>query len=152
MLDKHRLRHRAIGYAAAGWALVFALLHFVWAAGWYVGLDPVQTRAAFAVPWKLAYDLAAGALCVVAVPIALALVMPWGRCVPRRLLHTLACTGTGLLVLHAVASLVQIGYLMATGQFEFDDLSVWEPWFYIGATLFTLNLWWYWRGERSVAA
>ncbi len=146
-----RSRHQRIAYAAACWALIFAVFHFVWAAGWYIGLDPVQAQAAFAVPWKLAYDLVAGAMCVVAVPVALALALPWGRRVPRRLLHSLAWIGTGLLVLRAVASLIQVGYYLATGQFTFQALGIWEPWFYVGAALFTLNLWWYWRERPSVA-
>lgn len=83
-------------------------------------------------------------MCVVAVPVALALAAPWGRRVPRRLLHTLAWTGTGLLVLRAVASVIQVTYFAATGRFSLQALGVWEPWFYVGATLFTLNLRWYW--------
>lgn len=134
-------RHEWIVYAAAGWALIFAVLHFVWAAGWYIGLDPVQAQAAFAVPWKLAYDLVAGAMCVVAVPVALALAMPWGRRVPRRVLLPLAWTGTGLLLLRAVASLIQAAYFLVTGKFSFRAMGVWEPWFYLGAALFTSNLW-----------
>ncbi len=35
-------RHYWIAYAAACWTLVFAAFHIVWAAGWYIGLDPVQ--------------------------------------------------------------------------------------------------------------
>ncbi|MGH2396555.1 MAG: hypothetical protein ACRDFW_06115 [bacterium] len=104
-------RHYRIAYAAACWALVFAFFHLVRAAGWYIGLDPIQAAAAFAVRWKLAYDLVAAGMCIVAVPVALALAMPWGRCVPRRLLGTLACIGTGLLVLRAVGSMIQAGYL-----------------------------------------
>ncbi len=139
--------HCWIAYAAAGWALIFGVFLIVWAAGWYIGLDPVQARAAFAVPWKLAYDLAAAGMCMIAVPGALALAMPWGR-VPRRLLVPLAWTGTGLLVLRALASVIQTGYLLATGQLSLRAMGVWEPWFYVGAALFTSNLWLYARSER----
>ena len=51
-----------VAYAAALWALVFAIFHFVWAAGWYPLLDAAQASAAFAIPWKLAYDIVAGAM------------------------------------------------------------------------------------------
>ena len=141
-----------IAYAAASWALVFAFFHVVWAAGWYIGLDPIQAAAAFAVPWKLIYDLVAGGMCIVAVPVALALAMPWGRRVPRRLLVTLACIGTGLLVLRAVGSMIQAAYLLFIGQFSFQDMGVWEPWFYVGATLFAITLWQYRRQERAGTA
>lgn len=139
-----------IAYAAACWALIFAVFHIVWAAGWYVGLDPAAAAAAFAVPWKLAYDLVVAAMCLVAVPVALALAMPWGRRVPRRLLGALAWTGTSLLVLRAVASLIQAAYLFFRGRFSFHDMGVWEPWFYLGAVLFGTNLWRYSR-RRKVA-
>src|SRR5262245_38938388 len=111
-------QHHLIASAAAGWAFIFGVLHFVWAAGWYIGLDSVQAQAAFAGPWKLTYDLVAGAMCIIAVPVALALIMPWGRHLPRRLLHSVAWTGTGLLVLRAVASLIQVAYFVVTGEFS----------------------------------
>jgi hypothetical protein len=109
-------RHELIAYASAAWALIFGVFHFVWAGGWYIGLDPVQAQAAFAVPWKLWYDVVAGVMCVIAVPVALALALPWGRRVPRRILMPLAWTGTGLLMLRAVASLVQAAYFLVTGK------------------------------------
>lgn len=113
-----------MAYAAACWALVFAAFHIVWAAGWYIGLDPVQARAAFTVPWKLAYDLVVAGMCLVAVPVVLALAMPWGQRVPRRLLDALAWTGTGLLLLRAVASLIEAAYLLVTGRFSWRNMGV----------------------------
>ena len=67
---------------------------------------------------------------------------------PRRLLIPLAVIGIGLLALRAVASLIQIAYFAVIGRFRLQNLGVWEPWFYAGAALFTLNLWWYWQRER----
>lgn len=61
-----------VAYAAALWAAVFAVFHMVWAAGWYPLLDAEQTRIAFANPWKWACDVLVAAICVIAVPIALA--------------------------------------------------------------------------------
>lgn len=142
------LRHRWVAYAAACWALIFAGFHIVWAAGWYILLDPIEAAAAFASPWFRAYDLFVAAMCIVAVPVALALALPWGRHIPRRVLIPLALIGTMLLTLRAVASLLQVAYFATIGRFKFQDLGVWEPWFYIGATLFTLNLWWYWQRHR----
>lgn len=149
-MDARQDRHYWVAYAAACWALIFAAFHIAWAAGWYIGLDPVEAAAAFAVPWKLAYDLVAAGMCAVAVPVALALVMPWGRRVPGRLLNTLAWIGTGLLVLRAMGSLLQAAYLLLTGRFRFQDMGVWEPWFYLGATLFGVTLWQH-RRRRSGA-
>lgn len=136
-----------VAYAAALWAAVFAVFHIVWAAGWYPLLDAEKARIAFATPWKWAYDVVVAAMCVIAVPVALAPVMSWGSHVPRRFVLSLAWIGTTLLVLRAAASLVQAGYLIATGQFSLAVLGIWEPWFYLGAVLFTLSTW---RARRVV--
>jgi hypothetical protein len=141
-VGKFRLRIGPwVAYSAALWAAVFAVFHIVWAAGLYPLLDAEQARIAFATPWKWAYDVVVAAMCVIAVPVALAPVMPWGQHVPRRLIHSLAWIGTALLVLRSVASLVQAGYLTATGRFSLADMGIWEPWFYLGAILFGLSTW-----------
>lgn len=138
-----------VAYAAALWASVFAVFHIVWAAGWYPLLDTERARIAFANQWKWAYDVLVAAMCVIAVPVALAPVMPWGQYLPRRLIQSLAWTGSALLVLRSTASLVQAGYLVAAGRFRFAVLGVWEPWFYLGAILFTVSTW---RSRRVEAA
>ena len=139
--DPRRRGGAWIAYAAALWASVFAAFHIIWAAGWYPLLNAEGARIAFATPWKWAFDVLVAAMCVIAVPVALAPVMSWGRHVPRRLIYTLACIGTTLLVLRSVASLIQAGYLVAAGRFRFAVLGVWEPWFYLGAILFSLSTW-----------
>ena len=128
-------------YAAAIWAAVFAVFHIVWAAGSYPLLDAEQARVAFATPWKWAYDVAVAAMCVIAVPVALAPVMSWGQRLPRRLIYTVALIGTVLLDLRAVASVVQTVYLVSAGRFQLKEMGVWEPWFYLGAVLFSLSTW-----------
>jgi Protein of unknown function (DUF3995) len=130
-----------VSYAAAVWASVFAAFHIVWAAGWYPLLDAEQARVAFAVPWKWAYDVVVAAMCVIAVPVALAPVMSWGQHAPRRWIYALAWIGSALLLLRSVASLVQTAYLVAVGRFQLADMGVWEPWFYLGAILFGLSTW-----------
>jgi hypothetical protein len=140
-------RGRWVAYAAAAWALIFACFHVIWALGWYVGPDAEQARAAFAVRWKLVCDIVVAGVCVIAVPVALALGMPWGRRVPRRVLGFLAWTGSGLLALRSVASLIQAGYFIVVGRFTVRAMGIWEPWFYPGATLFGVGTWRYWRGR-----
>lgn len=130
-----------VAYGAALWASVFATFHIVWAAGWYPLLDAQQARAAFATPWKWTYDVVVAAMCIMAVPVALAPVMSWGRNVPRRLIYTLAWIGSALLVLRSVASILQAYYLIVRGRFRLADMGIWEPWFYLGAILFCLSTW-----------
>jgi hypothetical protein len=142
-----------VAYAAALWALVFAIFHIVWAAGWYPLLDAEGARAAFATPWKWTFNAVVAAMCVIAVPVALAPVMSWGRSIPTVLIRTLAWTGTTLLVLRATASLIQAVYLAARGRFRFADMGIWEPWFYVGAILFSLSTWRSRRGwHRGVSS
>lgn len=95
------------GYAAALWALIFAVLHLVWAAGWYVGLEPEQARKAFEKKWFLVYDIVVAGICALAVPVALALVQPWGRRQHRWLVGLFAFVGTALLVLRSAGTIIQ---------------------------------------------
>jgi hypothetical protein len=76
MTSHNRSRISWAAYAAALWALIFAVFHAIWATGWYVGLDPERARIAFAKTLFLVYDLVAACLCAFAVRVALALAMP----------------------------------------------------------------------------
>ncbi len=130
-----------VGIGAAAWALVFAGLHAVWAAGWYVGLPEERAREAFQQRWFLVYDLIVAGVCILAVPVALALVQAWGQRVPRRVLSTLAWSGTALLAVRASGALVQVIYRVATHTYSFDVMQLYEAWFCLGAVLFGLSVW-----------
>ncbi len=147
--DNSRSRISWPAYAAALWALIFAVFHTIWATGWYVGLDQEQARIAFAKTPFLVYDLVVAGICAFAVPVALALAMPWGRRLPRGLLGLFAWGGTGLLVLRSVASVVQTLYLIGSGQFVVEFRGLWELWFYLGATLFSIATWRFWRHQTQ---
>ena len=150
MTSYSRSRVPWAAYGAALWALIFAVFHVIWATGWYIGLDPEQARIAFAKTSFLVYDLVVAGVCAFAVPVALALALPWGRRLPRRLVGLFAWSGTGLLVLRS-ASVVQVVYLVASGRFVVDYRILWELWFYLGATLFGLATWRFWRIELPSA-
>jgi len=141
-------RRTWIGYAAAVWALVFAAFHVVWATGWYVGLDQEPASTAFARRWFLTYDLVVAGMFVFAVPVALALFQPWGRRVPRWLLGLLAWSGTGLLTLRGAGGVIQTAYFAAVGR---PLHARWDAWFCLGAVLFGLSTWAYWRERREGA-
>ncbi len=130
-----------VAYAAAVWAFVFACFHVVWALGWYPLLNAEGARAAFATPWKWTFNAVVAVMCVIAVPVALAPVMAWGRRIPGALVYALAVIGSSLLVLRAAASLIQVGFLVITGRFRLAAMGIWEPWFYLGAILFGLSTW-----------
>ena len=67
--------------------------------------------------------------------------MSWGERLPRRLIYRLACIGTTLLIVRAGASLIQLAFFAVTGRFRLAAVGIWEPWFYLGAVLFSLNTW-----------
>ncbi len=142
------LRSSWAGYGAALWALIFAAFHIVWATGWYIGLEAGPASTAFAKRWFLVYDLVVAGMCAFAVPVALALTMPWGRRLPRWLVGLFAWVGVGLLVLRAGGSLIQLLYMVATGTFVPRPRDLWEVWFYIGAVLFGLSAWRFSRASR----
>ena len=140
---------RWVAYAAAIWAFIFGVFHTLWALGWYVGLDPVQARVAFSDAVTQTYNLCVIGACALGTAVSLGFVMPWGRRIPLRLLAGTAWIGSALLVLRAGASLVQAGYYLATDQFTPALLGGWEPWFLLGAVLFSVTTWRF--GRREVA-
>jgi hypothetical protein len=139
------------GGAAFAWAVVFALMSRYWAAsgsfgGGKLGIEidrlAHERNASF-----VAGLWAAFALKTLAAGLALALVAPWGRRLPRRLLLVLGgATGAGI-TLYALANLVQHA-LMATGAISTPDalgpdalpwhLALWDPFWLLGGLLFLI--------------
>ena len=131
-----------IVYAAAAWAFTFGIFHFIWAMGWYVGLDAKEAEKAFAKPLLYAFNLLIAAMCALAVPIALVFVRPSEKRKLHKFVSALAWTGAILLVLRSTASIVQTVYLLVTQQFSGElRVVVWEVWFYCGAILWGLTVW-----------
>lgn len=116
--------------------------------GWYVGLDHESARLAFQRRWFLVYDLVAAGLCVLAFAVALALVQPWGRRLPNSLVGLLALGGTGLLALRGAAGVAQDVYLAAAGRNLPNAAALWDVWFCVGAILFGISVWQFWRAPR----
>ena len=131
------------GYGAALWSLIFAIMHFIWATGWYVGIEPGPPRGEWQEKWFLTYDLTVAGICVFAVPVALAIVRPWGRLIPRWMVGLFAWTGTTLLVLRGVGAMLQtLFFLLTEGHAR---LHFWDVWFCVGAVLFGLGTWRFWN-------
>jgi len=127
---------RWVGYSAAAWSVIFAVLHVVWACGWFVGLPASFAAKAFQNPWFLAYDLAVAGLCMVAAFLGLALAQP--RSAYRRLVLTLGYGAATLLTLRGVAGASQVAWFLISGT-EFNSQWVkWDVWFCLGGILFGL--------------
>jgi hypothetical protein len=146
-IGSERCRGSWFGYGAALWALIFAALHVVWALGWYIGLQQELARKAFQQRWFLVYDLVVAGLCALAVAVALALVQPWGRRLPRSLIGVLGWGGAGLLSLRGGVSVVQAAYIEATGGKAILGFALWDVWFCLGGVLFGVSIWRFWRAS-----
>jgi hypothetical protein len=151
------------GYAACAWAFVFAGLSFYWASGGTAGGDTIGPAIAKPVaagdPGWIALLWVTGLLKVLIGLLALALVRPWGRLVPRRLLLLTAWTACAVMALYeGAASWIQHG-LMATGIIGIPaglgetalrwHLVLWDPWWLVGGLLLGIAAWGYQRRYRA---
>lgn len=130
-----------LSYAAAAWAILFGAPHVWWALGIPAGFPggtgshEIMLRK----PWFVAYDLFVAFLCGVAVTVALGLVQPWGRRVPRWMLVTAAWVACAMLGVRGLAGHIVDGL---------SDL-VWSPTFSLGGLLFGMVAWTARRHGRS---
>lgn len=149
-------------YAACALALLSAVTSFYWALGGTVGLGTVggavEDLARRRDPAGVALGAGAGVLKVAGGLLALALVRPWGRAVPRRLLLGVAWAASmvltaygGLLV--AVGALVLSGVVRPAGPVDRTALRwhvlVWDLWFLVWGLLLGVAAWHYGRQPRD---
>ena len=84
----------AAACVAAVWALVYAIINFLWASGGTVGMPPIgygtDITSMFHSSLFRGYSLFAGSLLGAAVIVALAPLQSWGRILPRWVLLTIA--------------------------------------------------------------
>jgi len=152
-------------YAACALALLSAVPSFYWAAGGTIGLDTVggaiEELARARDPAGVALGIGAGVLKVAGGVLALALVRPWCRLVPRRLLLGVAgvasvvlTTYGGLLV--AVGALVLAGVIRPAGPVDrmalWWHVLVWDLWFLVWGLLLGVAAWHYGRESRDRGA
>jgi len=149
-------------YAACALALLSAIPSFYWAAGGTSGLDTVggaiEELARARDPAGVALGVGAGLLKVAGAVLALALVRPWGRRVPPRLLSGVAWAASVVLTLYggllvAVGALVLAGVIGPAGPVDRTALRwhvlLWDLWFLIWGLLLGLAAWHYGRQSRD---
>jgi Protein of unknown function (DUF3995) len=151
-------------YAAAVLAAVYAVVSFYWAFGGTAGigtlggrLEELGRQGDPGVRWLAGV---AGGLKVLGVVVALALVRPWGRVVPRWLLSGAAWAGAVVLVGYGGLNVV-VGGLVLGGVVEgpagFDrgalwwHVVVWDLWFLVWGVLLGVAAWRYGRVTAAVA-
>jgi hypothetical protein len=149
-------------YAASALALLYAVVSFYWALGGTAGLDTVGGTIEELVrahdPRGVALGAVAGILKVAGGLLALALVRPRGRALPRRLLLGAAWAASVLLtayggVLVAVGALVLTGVIRPSGPVDRTALwwhvMVWDLWFLVWGLLLGVAAWQYGREARG---
>ena len=141
-----------VAYAACGWAFVFAALSFYWALGGTAGSDTVSPAivqlARAHVLWVIAALWISAILKVFSGFVALALVQPWGRMVPRWILLILVWGAGTLLFVHG-GLFFAVGVLALSGTIRVSTPAtllhwytfLWGPWWLIGGILFLIAAW-----------
>ena len=150
-------------YAAAVVAFAYALVSLYWAVGGHGLVSTVGgyveqfARQGGAVPVLAA--LAAAAAKVAGSLLALALVRPWGRVIPRRWLLAGSTAASVLLVGYGclnvlVGALVLSGVIHPSGSVNRTALrwhvGVWDLWFLVWGVLLALATAGYWRHPVTV--
>ena len=145
-------------YAAAIVALAYALMSLYWALGGHALVSTIGgyveqfARRGGALPVLVAF--AATLAKVVGGLLALALVRPWGRVVPRRWLLIGSAGASGLLVVYGglnvlLGGLVLSGVIHPAGSVDRTALrwhvGVWDLWFLVWGILLALATVGYWR-------
>jgi len=143
-------------YAAFALAVCYALVSLYWAAGGTLGIDTLggsverlarsrTAAAAAAVSVVIVVKLAGGLL-------ALALVRPWGRTLPRRLLLITGVLASALLLVYgaitvSAETLVETGVLRPTSPVDWNalrwHLELWDMWFLVWGLFLGLAVWGY---------
>ncbi len=137
-------------HAACGWALIFALPSFYWAAGGTVGMNTIaRDPDAISLLNEPIVVFGTGLLKVLGGMLVLALVQPWERRFGRWLRRATWAAG-GVLVVYGAALQIQHGLMLTRLVDTPDALGItaarwhfwlWDPWWLLGGVLFLLAPW-----------
>ncbi|MCP2340502.1 DUF3995 domain-containing protein [Actinomadura rupiterrae] len=137
---------RLLAYTAAVWGVLFSAVHVYWLADGRLGLP--DGRSIYSTPALLVIDVIAIPASLGAAGMALALIRPWGRRLPRRALAGAVWGTTAVLLVHALPSIPDWIGLIAGARDAADFSSeerfttfLYEPWFMTGGVLFGLAAW-----------
>ncbi|WP_157987160.1 DUF3995 domain-containing protein [Streptomyces atratus] len=155
-------RGRWAGYGICVWSSLYVVPHVYWAAGGTIGMPGVFKEQG---GWIIANVGASVVLCIAAV-LGLALVQPWGRRLPRRLVLAVAAVGYVVPGLHVIYGYATKPFALA-GRYELDlspwarvderkliltDLLIFEPWFLVEAIMFIVASLYFARSTRTASA
>lgn len=159
--NKLPLSSSMTGYSACVWAFIFAAMSFYWALGGTAGTDTLGEIANPELAEKPGFIVlvwGTGVLKALGGLLALALVRPWGRIVPRWLLVTaVGCGGIFMIVYSGANFLVRLlmwADLLDTPESMHSTaarwhLLFWNPWWLLGGILFSATAWLAIRSTRD---
>lgn len=137
-----------VAWGAVVVAFAFAAVSLLWATGSTLGLDTlggtVERLGRARDPALLSANAVALVLKVLGGVLALALVQPWGRRLPRRPLLSLGWAGAAVLVVYGVLQVTSVALVAAHVVVPDEVLSaralrwrllLWEPWFLVWGVL-----------------
>jgi Protein of unknown function (DUF3995) len=152
-------------YAACALALLSAVPSFYWALGGTAGLDTVggtiEELGRAHDPRGVALGVGAGLLKVAGGLLVLALIRPWGRAIPRRLLLVAAWAASAVLTVYGgllvvVGALVLTDVIRPAGPVDRTALRwhvmVWDLWFLVWGLVLGVAAWHYGRQSRDRGA
>lgn len=129
-------------FAACTWAIAFAAVHLYWGLGGSAGLPPGRSVSDNAALFVI--NLVAIPLCLIGALLALALLQPWGRRLPRRWLLAAGWSTSALFIVHTLPAIAK-GVLIVLGIHadalsaeERFSLFLYEPYWFAGGVLFGL--------------
>ncbi len=153
------------GYAACAWGCLFAAISFYWGLGGTLGLDTIggsiEKLGRAHDPTMLAAVWGTGFLKVLGALLAVALVHPWGRRLPRRPVLAMSW-GAAVLLTGYGGVLVAVEALVASGAVEprsaidrtglLWHLYLWDMSFLVWGFLFGVAAWHYTRTTGKTSA
>lgn len=144
-----------LAYAAAGWMIIFSLVHVYWALGGSAGL-PSGMSIYDNIP-LLVIDIVAIPLCLLGAALALALVRPWGRRYSRKFLLLAAWGAAAFMIVHALPAVIDV-LIIAFGSSTVDGLTelerfsifLYEPFWLLGGVIWAFAAWAFQRQTSAV--
>jgi hypothetical protein len=128
-----------LGYATCAWTALFGAPHVWWALGNSFAFPGGEAsyRIFMSATWRIVFDWVVVLLSATGFGVALALVRPWGRTLPRWPLNAAAWTASAVLLVRGVAGLA------VDGLTDLEDPSrpIWTVGFVVGGLLFGSLAW-----------